>query len=84
MANFELTIHAEKVAVERCIDPVWIERTISKPELRLPDPDDPALVRLYRRIEERQNRVLRVVVNPSVDPIRVISVFFDRSMRDGL
>jgi hypothetical protein len=53
MAGFELTIHAAKVVAERGIAVDWIERTISKSELRPSDPDDPARVRLYRRIDER-------------------------------
>jgi hypothetical protein len=45
---------------------------------------DPELELRFARITERENRVLRVVVNPSVDPIDVISVFFDRNMRGKL
>jgi hypothetical protein len=52
--------------------------------LRQPDPDDPSFERRYRPIPEFDGWVLRVVVNPSVEPVRVVSVFFDRSMRGKL
>lgn len=34
-----------------------------------------------RRIPEHGDRVLRVVVNKSVVPDRVVSVYFDRTMK---
>lgn len=82
--KIHLTAHARKVVAERAIELDWILRTIDRPELRLPDPDDPTLDRLYLRITERDERVLRVVAALAVDPVRVVNVFFDRSMRGKL
>ena len=40
--------------------------------------------RLYRKIPEFGGRVLRVAVNTTVEPNRVVSVFFDRQMKGKL
>ena len=60
------------------------ERTLSAPELVLPDPDDATVERRFRRIPEFGGRVLRVAVNTAVEPNRVVSVFFDRQMKGKL
>jgi len=62
----------------------WVEETVKHPELILADKRDSTLERRYRRIEGRENRVLRVVVDANSQPPRIISVFFDRSMRGKL
>ncbi len=61
--KFELTKHAARALAEREIRVEWLERTLAAPELRLPDPDDAAVERFYRRIPEFGGRVLRVAVN---------------------
>ena len=82
--ELELTRHAVYVMSQRRIRMEWVERTVVEPALRIPDPHDSALERLYLSIPERGGRVLRVVVNTCVAPRRVISVFFDRGMRGKL
>ena len=82
--KFELTRHARKALAEREIPIEWVERAFSQPELRLPDPDDAAVERRYRKIPEFGGRVLRVAVNITVEPNRVVSVFFDRKMKGKL
>lgn len=82
--TFELTLHAQVAAEERKILPEWISRTFETPELVLPDPGDPSVERRFRKIPEHGNRVLRVAVNPTVDPARIVSVFFDRRMKGKL
>ena len=82
--NYELTQHARKVLEERGIQVEWMERTLSAPECVLPDLDDPEVERLFRRIPEFGGRVLRVAVNTAVAPNRVVSVFFDRTMKGKL
>jgi hypothetical protein len=61
-----------------------MERTLSAPELVLPDPDDATVERRFRRIPEFGGRVLRVSVNTTVEPNRIVSVFFDRKMKGQL
>jgi len=82
--KYELTKHAEKVLAEREIAAEWMERTLSSPELVLPDPDDATVERRFRRIPEFGGRVLRVAVNTTVEPNRIVSVFFDRQMKGKL
>lgn len=62
----------------------WLEQVLTQPDLVVPDPDDPALERRYRRIAEFGGRVLRVAINNTVEPARVVTVFFDRQMKDKL
>jgi hypothetical protein len=78
--KYELTQHAHDVLVERSIAVEWM-RALGNPELKLPDPTDPTLERRYCKIPEHENRVLRVVVNTTVAPERVVSVYFDRTMK---
>ena len=78
------TVHARRAIAERVIPTEWIERIVSEPELRTDDPGDSDLERFYARVPERDNRVLRVVVNTQTEPWRVVSVFFDRGMRGRL
>lgn len=82
--DYSLSRHAEIVLVERGIPVEWMERTLAHPELCERDPGDPHLDRRWRRIPEHGDRVLRVVVDTTIDPPRVISVFFDRGMKGKL
>lgn len=80
----EFTEHARFAISEREIPTEWVERVVKTPNLCLQDPQDPELQRFYGPIQEFGNRVLRVVVNTKVAPWRVVSVFFDRSMKGKL
>ncbi len=82
--KFELTKHAQKALDEREIPVEWLERTFAMPELVLPDPDDTTVERRFLRIPEFGGRVLRVAVNTTVEPNRIVSVFFDRKMKGKL
>jgi len=79
--EYTLTEHAKKVLDERRVPLEWLERTLDHPALTEEDPADASLERRYCAIPENDGRVLRVVVNTSVEPVRVVSVFFDRRMR---
>lgn len=84
MLKFELTAHAQTVAQARAIEAEWIASTLANPELHLPDRDDTELMHALSRVPERENRVLRVVYNATTNPVRVVTVYFDRTMRDKL
>ena len=79
--RIELTRHAREMLAERNIRQEWLERTIRSPKLVEPDPLRPGVLRAFRRIPERDNRVLRVVYVRRTDTVRVITVFFDRRAR---
>ena len=82
--DLELTQHAIRMMAERNIPEEWIRVTVVAPALRIPDPNDPEVERFFRRIPENGDRVLRVAVNTTVIPWRVVSVFFDRGMKGVL
>jgi len=77
--RYELTTHAATVIAERSIDADWINRVLTRQRTE-PDPSDPSLTHALARIEERERRVLRVVYNASVDPLRV-TAYFDRRQK---
>ena len=79
--TLEYTRHAVHVMEERVISKEWVELTVTDPALRTPDPSDLEVERFFRRVPEREDRVLRVPVSTRVTPWRVVSVFFDRGMR---
>jgi len=46
------------------------------------DFDDPTLVHALRAIPEKGFRVLRVIYNETVDPMTVVTVYFDDEATD--
>ena len=78
---YKLTSHAEAAALKRKIDRTWIERALAAPDWTESDPAKPGVMHAFLRIAERSHRVLRVVYNPSVHPVLVITVYFDRRLR---
>lgn len=78
------TEHALNAMAEREVSPDWVRRTVAAPDLRAPNPNDPESEFFFRRAKEQGDRVLRVVVNTTAAPWRVITVYFDRSMRGRL
>ena len=79
--RFQLTSHAEAAALKRKIDLAWIERALAEPDWVQRDPAKPGVMHAFARVAERDDRVLRVVYNASVHPLRVITVYFDRRVR---
>ena len=57
---------------------------MSAPDCVLPDPEDATVERYFRYIPEFGGRLLRVAVNTTVETNRVVSVFFDRTMKGKL
>ena len=84
MMNLEYSSHARDAVIEREIDPDWVVRTIENPVRTEPDIEDPELTHYLARIPENGNRVLRVVLNGTVFPPRVVSTFFDRRLKNKL
>jgi hypothetical protein len=82
--KYTLTKHAKDVLEERELPVAWLERVLNTPQRVEPDPDDVELEHHLGRIAEHGNRVLRVVVNKTVRPARVVTLYFDRTMRNKL
>lgn len=78
------TEHAKHTVEMRQIQHEWIALCLENPDLREPDPKDSELELFYRKIPEYGNRVLRVVVNTKLAPWTIVTVFFDRRMKDKL
>ena len=79
--GYQLTAHATAALTEREIDTAWVARVLAGPERLEPDPSDSSLKHALGRITERDDRVLRVIYNASVQPPRIITVYFDRRQR---
>ena len=73
-----LTKHARDHVLLYNLDPAWIEATITSPQHSERDPDDPALMRAWRRVPERGGRALRVVYRLETADMVVVTAFFDR------
>jgi hypothetical protein len=82
--KYELSDHARIRMRERGIEPAWLERAIAKPDRREPDEDDPAMEHRLAAIAEQGYRVLRVVCDPRVTPLKIVTIHFDRSMKGKL
>lgn len=82
--EYQLTQHARNSIAERRIPIAWIERVLANPERRMADPYDAALEHRLGAIDEFAGRILRVVVDPTIVPLRVVTVYFDRGMKGKL
>jgi hypothetical protein len=78
------SIHALDVLEERQIAQDWVQRVVDHPVLLVADRVDPNLEHALAPVAEREGRALRVVYNRGVDPVRVVTAFFDRTMRGKL
>ena len=79
MSEFEISEHARQMLEERGILEAWLRRTVDNP-----DRVEVGTDRNYhyiKAIAEHGDRFLRVVVNPYVNPRRVVTLFFDRRLR---
>jgi hypothetical protein len=84
MIRYVLTAHAQAVIEAREIPVAWVERVLTTPERTEPDRADPDLQHVLARIGEHDDRVLRVVYNKNSNPWRIVTAYFDRTMRGKL
>ncbi|MGD0464739.1 MAG: DUF4258 domain-containing protein [Tepidisphaeraceae bacterium] len=82
--NYQLSQHAKRRIERRQIRLEWISATLANPDRTDPDHQDPALRHALKKIQEMDNRVLRVVYNSTVVPPRIVSVHFDRRLKGAL
>ena len=82
--KFTFSQHADTVVKERQISQAWLEDAVFEPERTESDRMDPELEHRLRRIKEHGNRVLRVVIVKGTDPVRIVTAYFDRKMKDEL
>ena len=79
MEEFELSVHIRDMLKERQLSEGWIWRTIQSPDRRWTGDDGNE--HFSKAIEERENRILHVVVNIKLRPKRLVTAFFDRRLR---
>ncbi len=73
------TIHAKNMMRERLIQEDWVESPVQNPDTTELRRDDEK--HYVKQIPQNQGKFLRVIVNPSVMPQRVITMFFDRRVQ---
>lgn len=79
MPSIEFSSHAKLMIAERDIDEAWVWQAIDEPQKRTPEVD--GNIHYIKSIRERGGRVLRVILNETVEPNRIVTVFFDRRLR---
>ncbi len=79
--GFELSEHARHQVRERNIQVSWIDETLSIPARLLPLADSHGNTHYLKQISDFGDRWLRVIVNPNVEPKRVVTIFFDRRVK---
>ena len=83
--DYELTEHAQECLRKRSLIRIeWMKQVIQEPERIELDRVDPELEHRLGRIQADENRVLRVVVKKDTNPLRIITFYFDRKMRNQL
>jgi hypothetical protein len=75
----DFTAHAETMMHERYIQEDWVLRTVSSPDRTEERQADEK--HYMKQIPEAGGKTLRVIINPSTSPPRVITMFFDRRMQ---
>ena len=78
MPDFEFSAHSKDMLKERNIAEEWVWRTLNTPDRK--HRGDDGNMHYTKTIQERDGRVLRVVVNADVQPNRIVTVFFGRRL----
>lgn len=79
--GYTLTKHAQFQIQERKLKTNWIQETLNNPDQTIPLADEHGNTHYLKQIEEFGNRYLRVVVNQTVEPNRIVTLFFDRRIK---
>jgi Domain of unknown function (DUF4258) len=66
---------------ERGIQLEWLERILLNPVQQHVDLTDPALNHAIGPIAENGDRLLRIIYNDTVKPLRIVTAYFDRTLR---
>ena len=79
-----LSKHAAEMMARRRIPRECMERALDQPQRVQNDSNDPNVVHHLRAFAEYGDRVLRVLYNRAVSPVKIVSVFWDRRMKGKL
>ena len=80
--KFKLTSHAEKRILRRKIKLEWITAALEHPARTENDIEDANLVHALLPIPEKGFQVLRVIYNETVEPVDIVTVYFDEKVSD--
>lgn len=78
MNDFEFTAHARDMLMERQIPEDWIWQVLTDPDKKELGAD--GNLHYSKALEERGGHVMHVVVNPKIQPNRIVTLFFDRRL----
>jgi len=78
MLDIDISKHAKHMLVRRKISQEWGWRVIRNPDRKRRGDD--GNMHYSKAIREQEGLVLHVVVNPDVQPNRIVTVFFDRRL----
>lgn len=79
--EFMLTDHARKRCLKRRIQVDWIRQALDRPARIEIDAEDDSLVHVLYAVPERAFRTLRVIYNETVDPVSIVTAYFDDEVR---
>ncbi len=79
MVEYEFSEHAYEMLKERNIKNEWVDKTIGEPDDK--ESKDDGTIHYLKAIQEFEGRILRVIINPDVEPLRRVTLFFDRRQR---
>ncbi|TET80713.1 DUF4258 domain-containing protein [candidate division TA06 bacterium] len=79
MIEYQFSDHAYDMLNERNIREAWVKSTMEDPEKK--ESKDDGTVHYIKPIEEHGGRYLRVVVNPNVKPLKIVTLYLNRRIR---
>lgn len=68
--------------LRRKIHDSWIEQALAHPARIESDVEDECLVHVLYPVPERAFRVLRVIYNETVDPVAIVTAYFNDEVHD--
>ena len=78
--EYEFSAHASDMLSQRAILEEWVGDAINSPDRT--ETGEDYNTHYIKAIPEFGGRFLRVVVNPRQNPVRVVTLFFDRRIRN--
>ena len=79
MVEYEFSEHAHEMLKERNIKNEWVDKTIGEADDK--ESKDDGTLHYLKAIQEFEGRILGVIINPDVEPLRIVTLFYDRRQR---
>ncbi len=81
---YEISAHAQDNIQKRNLLLRWIQDAVEHPDKTEPDETDEELQIAFKKIQDANDKILKVVYNKTVSPIRIVTAHFDRRMKGKL